>query len=121
MEKATFFDQITERIEIDEANYVILKVPTYGEMQQVLRQTMKFSMKANDDDPSADVDIVEMEIASIVACIKDWGGPGFGGVTPSRESVLALPQNVIEKIKPHVDRLTSSKKSSKKNSTDTTK
>lgn len=120
--RATFFDKITERIELDEQNYVILKAPTYGDSQQILKQSMKFQMGVNkgENAANADVDIVEMEILALVYCIADWGGPGFGDARPSRETILALPAFVIEKIKPHVDRLSGSGKAEKKNSSDTT-
>lgn len=121
--KASFYDRVTEQVDLDEENYVILQVPTYGEMQAVMKQAMKVSMGTNGD-PSADIDIFEMEIASIVACVKSWGGPGFAGNKPNRGTILGLPQTVIEQIKPHVDRMTSNKKGkdaeeSKKNSDDT--
>lgn len=113
MEQKTFFDRLTERVNIDEENYVILQSPTYGELQNVMQQAMKVSMHSGEE-PSAEVDIFEMEILSILACIKDWGGPGFAGRKPTRQSILELPQSVIEVFKPVVDRLTSKKKDEKK-------
>lgn len=121
----TFFDKQTEKLDLDDkGNYVILQQPTYGEMQYVTQQAMKFSMKMSKDgnsDGSADIDIVEMEILTLVACIKEWGGPGFGSMKVNRENILALPQNIVELIKPKVNEMTKIEDSdSKKNSKGTT-
>lgn len=118
--KASFFDRLTERIEIDEENYVVVQAPTYGEAQEIVKQAMKFNMKGGSNTPEAEIDIVEMEICSLVACITDWGGPGFAELRPNRKSILMLPQSVIEKIKPTVDKLSGSGKAEKKKSENTT-
>jgi len=113
---ASFFQQLSDVVQIDEENSITIVAPTYGQVQDANSKAIKTGFDMDTQKGALDFDGALMEKLLFQACIKSWSGPGFEGRPVTPENIDALPAFVIEAIRPSVNKFTKSMQKTEKKS-----
>lgn len=103
---ASFFQQLSEIVAIDDENAITIVAPTYGQVQDANSKAIKTGFDMDTQKGALDFDGALMEKLLFQSCIKSWSGPGFEGRPVTAENIDALPAFVIEAIRPAVNKFT---------------
>jgi hypothetical protein len=120
-----YFTQQTTVVPIDTDDLataqdkVTIRKLTYQERQRCISAAMKITAetnlagrrggKAKGAQPETTGDLVIdgalMAAEQVAACLVSWEGPGFEGQPATRENLLRLPPEIVDKISEAADRL----------------
>jgi hypothetical protein len=100
-----FFNRLTQVVNIDSENSVIVAAPTYGQTQDANSKAMVIKV-GMDGNGSATFDTNQLERLLMYACITEWGGPAFDGRPVTEENIDALPTFVMALLRPAINELT---------------
>lgn len=121
-----YFTQQTESVPIDSddlataQDVVVVRKLTYQERQRCLSTAMKVRQtasraKGKDADIDLDIDAALLATEQVAAALVSWSGPGFEGRPATRENLLALPPDVVDRISAAADKLNQSLSAEEKN------
>ena len=105
-----FFTPQIATVDLGDDNTVTVRKRTFGEDQKIISKCATADPLAK----TSSVDIAGLRQEQLVVSIVEWSGPGFDGRTVTRENILALPTEIIDKIEAAIESINSAQDDSEK-------